>query len=66
MDRRLWASVFSLSCKTVTVHWFIEVSRDPIARSKDPIARLKGSRHHWRACVRIKGGALSQGIKARK
>ena len=47
------------------MRWFIEVDKDPIARSQDPIARSKGSRHHWRACVCVKGDALSEGIKAR-
>ena len=56
----------SRSSKAVTVCWFMEVSRVPIVRSKDPIARSKGSCHHLRACVRVKGDALSQGIKDRK
>ena len=56
----------SESSKAVTVHWFIAISRVPIVRAKDPIARSKGSRHHLRACVHIKGDALLQGIKARK
>ena len=29
------------------VHW----GRVPIVRLKDPMARLKGSHHHWRACM---------------